>query len=192
MTSPGYGVLGARVERRARAVAVSEDGVNLDARTCIAYRPMIGKIGVAPSHGSLHDGACGAHGGALSNTQLAPGATLLLRAQCDGAGLCLEDVHATMGDGEATASAVEMAAQVTLSCTRYDQPLATDPMILTPTEAITLGCGQTLDGAARSATDAMLSLIEDRCGVDLTDAAMLVGAAVDVRLAFFGATPHKA
>ena len=49
-----------------------------------------------------------------------------------------------------------------------------------------------LDAAAQTATDAMLELIMTRRQVDLTDAAMLVGAAVDVRLAFFGASPRKA
>ena len=192
LASPSYGVLGERIERRVHRVAIDDKEVVLDGRCSLDLRPMIGKMGVAPAEGRIAGVECGAHGGALSNIELGPGATLLVRAQVQGGAIALEDVHARMGDGEATASAIELPAAVTLRCRVVDDVQLPLPMIMTPRAAITLGQGDSLDEAVDVALERMLSLIMSRNKVDLTQAAMWVGAAVDVRLAFLGARPRKA
>jgi len=64
-------------------------------------------------------------------------------------------------------------------------------MILTGSEALTLGQAPSLDEATDHAADAMLGLICRRLDTDLTEAAMVMGAAVDLRIAFAGGSPKK-
>lgn len=191
LASPGYGILGAGIDTRARTVAISRAGVSVAAGVCVPYRPMIGKLGVQAA-GPADGTATGEFGGALSATQMGPGAALLVRAAVDGGGVLLEDVHACMGDGEATASAVEMPARVTLSCTVMSVPPETLPMLMTEHEAIVFGEGETLDAAVGAANGTALAVLQAARGIDLTEAAFLVGAAVDLRVSFIGARPARA
>ena len=82
--------------------------------TC-APRPMIGTIGTAPARepaSSLHYGPD--HGGNLDCPEVRPGATVFLPVNVPGALLSLGDVHALMGDGEITGTALETSADVTI------------------------------------------------------------------------------
>jgi amidase len=193
LASSSYGILGDRVESRARPVSVSSDSVVIRPNVSLPYRPMIGKLGIAPAPGEVATTAVGSHGGPLSITQLGPGTTLLLDVKRDGAELCLEDVHACMGEGEGTASAVEMAARVQLCCRVWTSyaPAAL-PVLLTADELLVVDEAPTLEGAVRGVTDKMLEVLMARCDVDLTEAAMLAGAVVDVRLSYFGTAPARA
>lgn len=191
MASGRFGLLGDQVENRTHRIAVGRDRVELGPGRHIPYRPMIGKLGFAPAEGAVESSQYGDFGGALSNIHIGPGATVVLRAHHDGGLLFLEDVHAGMGDGEATSSALEMAAIVTLKCTVVENADLTPPMILTRSEALTLGQASDLDEATRLAADAMLTLIRRRLDVDLTEAAMVMGAAGDLRIAFVGGSPKK-
>ena len=190
--STGFGVLGERMERRARKVSINDTTIQYDEHTRLPWRPMIGKLGIAPAEGAKASTAVGDFGGAVSCTEVAPGATLHLRVASEGALLGIEDVHGTMGDGEATASAVEMPARVTLRCFLNPQPELPAPLLLTQTEALTVGAGATLDDACMEATEHMLALIMSRRNVDLTEAGLLAGAVMDLRVSFFGGQPRKA
>ena len=192
ITSHRYGLLGQRVEPRVKQVSVADGMVRWDERSSVPYRPMIGKLGLAPPGEGESSNACGDFGGALSNTRIAPGASVWLRAHHPGGLLSLEDVHAGMGDGEATASAFEMPAEVTLRCRVVEAAIFDPPVIVTNDEVMTLGQGDTLDAASGAALDAMLALIQARRGVDLTEAAMFAGTVVDIRVSFIGAQPRKA
>ncbi len=191
LASSRFGLLGDQVATRAKVIPIRGDQVFLTDQTTIRYAPMIGKIGVAPDRPEPGT-ATGAFGGALSCIQIAPGATLYVKAARDGAGVCLEDVHAAMGDGEATASAVEMAASVTLRCTRYEGPVLPLPALTNADELVVFAKGDTADIAARAATDALLEALMTHRDIDLTEAALIVGAAGDVRLSFIGSTPVQA
>jgi amidase len=190
MASGRFGLLGDRIQNRTDRIAINEKEAQLVAGHAVPYRPMIGKLGLAPPQGEVGS-SYGDFGGALSNIHIGPGATVVLRAYHDGALLFLEDVHAGMGDGEATSSALEMAARVTLKCSVLEDESLAPPMILTKTEALTLGQGDDLDTATQNATDSMLDLIQRRLDVDLTQAAMVFGATVDLRIAFAGSKPKK-
>ena len=190
--STGFGVLGERMQRRVRKVSINETTIRYDATTILPWRPMIGKLGIAPADSPQPSTAVGEFGGAVSCTEVAPGATLLLPVACDGALLSIEDVHGTMGDGEATASAVEMPARVMLRCQLNPTPILPAPLLLTRTEVMTLGSGETLDAACMDANEQMLALIMSRRNVDLTEAGLLAGAVVDFRVSFFGGKPRKA
>jgi amidase len=78
-------------------------------------RPMIGTIGTAPADepaSSLHYSPD--HGGNLDCPEVRPGATVFLPVNVPGALLSLGDVHALMGDGEITGTALETSADVTI------------------------------------------------------------------------------
>lgn len=191
--SPAYGVLGDQIEPRVNVIPVTERTVQLAPDLSLPYKPMIGKLGVATDAAS--DGAAfGDHGGALSTTELGPGATLLLAVHEDGGGVRLDDVHALMGDGESTASGVEMAARVRLKCERFsgDATGLPLPLLLTTKEVVVFGSGASLDAATDEATSRMLELLMVRRGIDRTEAALLFGAAADVRVSFVGSKPSIA
>ena len=190
--STGFGVLGERMQLRARKVAITETTIHYDNNTILPWRPMIGKLGIAPAGSAQASNTVGEFGGAVSCTEVAPGATLLLPVACDGALLSIEDVHGTMGDGEATASAVEMPARVMMRCRLNPAPTLPAPLLLTGTEVLTLGSGETLDAACMHANEQMLALIMARRNVDLTEAGLLAGAVVDFRVSYFGGKPRKA
>jgi amidase len=192
LASTSYGTLGDRITPRTRAVALRNGQVQLTSDVSLPARPMIAKMGFAPATSGEPGTSTGEYGGALSATQIGIGSTLLARAFHDGGFLALDDVHALMGDGEATASAVEIAAIVELKVTRYDGELpCAPPILLTPDEVVTFGEGDSLDEAADEATETMLGLLTTTRDIDLTEAALLVGAAVDIRISYFGSAPRR-
>ena len=80
-----------------------------------AARPMIGTIGTAPAGEAASSliYATG-HGGNLDCPAIRPGSTVILPGNVPGALISLGDVHALMGDGEITGTALETSADVTI------------------------------------------------------------------------------
>ena len=152
-------------------------------------RPMIGRIGLAPEDGPLPSGAKGAFGGGMGNTQIAKGSTVYLPVFHEGGLLTIGDCHAAMGDGEATASAVECALDATFRVTISEDLQVTRPMVETETEVMTTGEGETMEEAAKVALNAMADLMVDRLSIDYTDAAMLIACSADVRTGIAGHAP---
>lgn len=189
LTIPGYGLLKDQVEFRKKVVPIEGNQVRYSDTLRLPFVPNVSKIGVAPSEGSEPSGACGAFGGQLSNSQLGPGATVLLPVFVEGGLLLVEDVHAKMGDGEATASAVEIAAEVTLRCSIATGLALDHPIVLTRDEVQTMGTGENAEAAARSALDQLARLLLDRTDADPTEAAMLVSVAADLRISEMAGTP---
>lgn len=186
---PGFGLLKEQVEFRKRIVPIEGNRIRYSETVDLPFLPNVSKIGVAPAEGAAPSNACGTFGGQLSNSELGPGSTVLLPVFAEGALLSIEDVHARMGDGEATASAVEIAAAVTLRC-RVAEPLALrQPIVLTRDEVQTMGAGETAEAAAREALEDLARLLVDRTGVDATEAAMLASVAADLRISEMAGTP---
>jgi len=187
---PGFGMFKDKVEFRKKIVPIEGNQVRYNDSITLPFAPMVGKLGVAPVNGSLPSNASGAFGGEFSNTQIGPGSTVYLPVFVEGGLLTIEDVHARMGDGEAAASAVEMAAEVTLRCGVASELKLSRPLIVTRDEVLTLGEGETVEAAARGALDGLTNLLMERTKVDLTEAAMLVSIAADVRISYIGGTPY--
>ncbi len=186
---PGFGLLQDRVEFRKRIVPIEGNRIRYSDTLSLPFLPNVSRIGVAPAEGAQPSNACGAFGGQLSNGELGPGSTLLLPVFVEGGLLSIEDVHARMGDGEATASAVEIAARVTLRCELTEPLSLRQPVVLTREEVQTLGSGETAETAARAALDAMAGLLVDRTDADPTEAAMLASVAADLRVSEMAGTP---
>jgi amidase len=144
--------------------------------TCPA-RPMIGTIGTAPAQSisSLLYGA--SHGGNLDCPLIRPGATVHLPVNVPGALLSLGDVHALMGDGEITGTALETSADVTIRV-RVEKPhhlsLAT-PRLSDDERLGSIGCsarGSVQTNIQCAVRDLALSL-EQTCGLSAGDALQL-------------------
>jgi amidase len=131
----------------------------------------------------------GTFGGQLSNSQLGPGTTIFLPVAVEGGLLTIEDVHAKMGDGEIAGSAVEIAAEVTMRCTIAGELKLDRPLVVTPKEVQTMGEGETVEAAVRMALDELAHLLTERTGSDMTEAAMLVSIAADLRISEMGGKP---
>ena len=104
--------------------------------------------------------------------------------------LTIGDCHAAMGDGEATASAVECALDATFRVSIEDGLRVSRPVVANENEVMTTGEGPTMEEAAKVAISGMADLMVDRLGIDYTDAAMLIASAVDVRTGLAGNPPY--
>ena len=186
-----FGLFKTDIEERVEAIPVSSQTITLPGDIPVPSAPMIGKLGLLRSEPD-DDKPVTQAGGAFSSIVLGPGTKLYVKAERDGAGVCLEDVHARMGDGEATASAIEMAAVVTLRCQVLSSPPPVVPFALADTSAVTFGQGADADEASLKATQTMSQLLCSALDTDLTAAAGIIGAAVDIRLSFVGGRPAQA
>ncbi len=189
--TPGRGPLGQRISAfRKTRVQITPAGVRFNDKITMPSRPMIGRMGLAPKDGPLPSNAKGDFGGGMGNTQIAKGATVYLPVFHEGGLLTIGDCHAAMGDGEATASAVECAVDATLRVTIEDRFTVSRPMVETDDEIMTTGEGATMDEASDMAVHAMADLLVDQLGIDDTDAAMLIACAADVRAGLAGEGPN--
>jgi amidase len=188
---PGRGPLEERLPqfRKAR-VAITQDGVVFNDKVTMPLRPMIGRIGLAPKEGPASSNDRGDFGGSMGNTQITTGSTVFLPVFHDGGLLTIGDCHAAMGDGEATASAVECALDATFKVTIEKDFTVTRPVVATESEVMTTGEGPTMEEATKAAVNAMADLMADKLGVDSTDAAMLIASAADVRTGLAGHPPY--
>lgn len=183
---PGYGMFKDQVEFRKKVIPIEGNQIRYNDRVSLPFLPNVSKIGLAPAQGSQPSGAVGAFGGQLSNGQLGPGSTVYLPVFVDGGLLTIEDVHAKMGDGEVAASAVEIAADVTLRCRIANELPLAHPLVITQKEVVTMGDGDTVETAANTAIDRLAHIMMDRMRIDITEAAMLVSIAADVRISEMG------
>ncbi len=186
---PGYGAFKDRVEFRKKIVPIEGNQVHYSDKITLPFAPNVSKIGLAPANGSQPSNAVGAFGGQLSNSQLGPGSTVYLPVLVEGGLLTIEDVHAKMGDGEIAGSAVEIAAEVTMRCGIASELKLGHPLIITQKEVLTMGEGETVETAVRMALDELAHVLMERTGIDITEAAMLVSIAADLRISEMGGKP---
>jgi len=189
ITIPGYGAFKDQVEFRKKIVAIEGNQIRYSDKITLPFTPNVSKIGLAPANGSQPSNASGAFGGQLSNSQLGPGSTIYLPVLVEGGLLTIEDVHAKMGDGEIAGSAVEIAAEVTMRCGIAGELKLSHPLVVTPKEVLTMGEGETVETAVRMALDELAHLLMERTGTDITEAAMLVSIAADLRISEMGGKP---
>ena len=84
-------------------------------RVRLPLRPMIGCLGLAPAEGETSTlSPAMPWAGNYDLTQIAPGATVLFPAQVPGGLFSLGDLHAAMGEHEATFVAIECAGSATV------------------------------------------------------------------------------
>src|SRR5215208_2320040 len=113
---PGFGLLDGLLPGPMLERLLIEDGeVVVSERVRFPLRPMIGCLGLAPAEGETSTlSPAMPWAGNYDLTQIAPGATVLFPAQVAGGLFSLGDLHAAMGEHEATFVAIECAGSATV------------------------------------------------------------------------------
>ena len=183
---PGLGLLsGDPVPPEVEAFDVQGERVRFAGRVDVPLRVMVGTIGVAPAEGSVETLNLGRHGGNLDFNHITAGTTVYLPVRVRDALFGVGDVHATMGDGEAH-SGVNIAAEIDLDVRLISDQNLEWPWFETAREVMTLGVADGLEAALQLAARAMEDLLVRRLSLSATQARMLSGAAVDLRLGQVG------
>jgi amidase len=182
IVKPKLGLVQGLVEQdTAKIVTVSENVVRFDDLE-LPVRPMVGVIATAPAGEAVAPIFNGRHGGNLDCSQIAPGARVRMPVRVPGGMLYLGDVHATMGDGEACGTGVEIGARVHIRVSVEKAGARSWPWVEVDDRLITIATAPDFAMASELATREMMELLRQRHGVSSVEAFMLVSAAGDIRV----------
>lgn len=150
----------------------------------IKVRPMLGGLAVAPSTGMppISTGDTGQFGGNMDFNEVVEGNTVYLAVNQPGALLYLGDAHALQGDGETSQYALETSMAVEFSVELIKNKQISMPRVESPTHIMTLGQAGSLDEALKQATSGMTQWLAEDYGLNLSESAQLLGAAVEYRV----------
>ena len=184
MSLPGVGALRDRMPDRVvtRRIPIDADGVHLTDAVTVAPRPMVGCIGTAPASG-VASTVMPAHsiGGNMDVTDIAPGATVYLPVEVEGALLAIGDVHAIMARGESSFVAIEAEGTVVVSIDVVPGLSLRAPRIATADEWIFVGLGATVQESVRRGYEDAFDAFVER-GWDAMDAYTVMSALADSEL----------
>lgn len=159
VTVPKYGILAERKFRPStRVVRISKNHVQFD-RVRVRVKPMIGTIGVTPASGGVPCGSLGKHGGNMDVKELTIGSKLYLPVFVKGGLFAAGDIHACQADGELCVSAIEVPGEILLRFSVIKGKKPQWPMLETKDSYAFLACGETLDEAAKFATEAAVEAL---------------------------------
>ncbi|MCI2266865.1 acetamidase/formamidase family protein [Sediminivirga luteola] len=182
---PAVGALQRRMggEPMTRRVPLEDGFAQLTETVSVPVAPMIGCIGTAPAEGSASTVMPSyAGGGNMDLTDCAPGTTVHLPVEVDGALLSLGDIHAVMARGESSFVAIEAAgtAVVTIDLLKA-RPLRA-PRLETSGEWLFVGLGDPVqESIARGYEDMFDFLVKDH-GWSPADAYVVMSAAAHSEL----------
>jgi amidase len=149
---PGFGLLdGLLPEPMLERLPINDGEVIVSERVRLPLRPMIGCLGLAPGEGETSTlSPAMPWAGNYDLTQIAAGATVLFPAQVPGGLFSLGDLHAAMGEHEATFVAIECAGSATVRLDVRPGMALETPRIETPDRIFVMGLSPCGDyGAAR-------------------------------------------
>ena len=112
---------------------------------------------------------------------LGPGTRIHLKAQVDGAGVCMADFHAYMGEGEMAFNGVRSAADVTTRVTRSSGWPVDWPLIETADEIMVVRTGADYVQVVREAFRGCRDLVREKTGCSVEQANSLVASVMDLR-----------
>lgn len=183
LIKPNCGIIDDMVSDPVAKILPVEDGyVHFSHGIRLQIRPMVGVMGTAPQHGTPATEKVGKWGGNIDNKRITKGAQVFLPVFVDGALLYMGDVHARMGDAEATGTGVEIGAKVRVRIDLVKNAHINYPYIETDELMVTMGTGSGFYKAARIAVEEMISRLVEREGISHQEAYMLISIAGDVRL----------
>jgi amidase len=150
-------------------------------RVQIPTRYMVGTIALDPiSPFQARD--LGAHGGNLDSPEVAPGATLWLRAQRVGGLVYAGDVHAAMGEAEVCGTGVEVPAEVHLRFHAVHDWAPPCPLVVNRKRVWLVGIGTSLEQALEDGLTHLTALLAEQTGASAADAYMTAAALLEVRI----------
>jgi len=180
---PRQGVLGHLIDGYRTKVMDIEDGmVVFNERIRFPIRPMVGVIGTAPAGEGVGTRHPGPHGGNMDHNDVRVGARVHLPVFVSEGLLALGDVHASMGDGEVSITALEICGEVTVRVDLLKRERIARPWIEFPDCWVATGDGPTIGDAIRVACEEMAKLVQRQLGLSIDDAYMLLSIRGDVRV----------
>ncbi len=182
-TRPGKGVLGHMIrEYRTKLFEIRDGQVIFNDRVRFPVRPMVGVIGTAPAGEGVATLHPGPHGGTMDHTDVRVGSHVHLPVFVPGALLAIGDVHASMGDGEISITALEACGEVRVRVDLAKSEGLGRPWIELPDCWITTGDGPTLADAIRVAAEEMARFLMRRLDLSADDAYMLLSIRGDAKV----------
>lgn len=118
----------------------------------------------------------------MDTRDIKKGSVVWFPVNVKGAMLALGDCHAAMGDGEVGCSGAEIPAKVTVSAELLKNASSPWPIIVTGEEIMIVASEDSLDLAARSASEAMADLAAKSLGLSFEDSLILCSLAMDLRI----------
>ncbi len=182
-TRPGQGVLGHLItEHRTKLFDVVDGMVVFNDRIRFPVRPMVGVIGTAPAGDGVATLHPGPHGGNMDHNDVRVGAQVHLPVFVPGGFLFIGDVHASMGDGEISITALEIPGEVRVRVDLVKGEAIRRPRIEFPDCWITTGDGPGIADAIRVAAEEMARLLMRRLTLSADEAYMLLSIRGDARV----------
>src|SRR5215216_6495638 len=183
---PGFGLLDGLVhEPMLERLPIRDGEVVVSDRVRLPLRPMIGCLGLAPAQGETSTlSPAMPWAGNYDLTQIAPGATVLFPAQVPGGLFSLGDLHAAMGEHEATFVAIECAGSATVRLGVRPGMNLESPRIETADRIFVMGLSPCGDyGAARvQAARLLYELLTREAELTPREAYALISARGDLTL----------
>ncbi|MGQ9531009.1 MAG: acetamidase/formamidase family protein [Candidatus Bathycorpusculaceae bacterium] len=159
---PKSGILGDKsFKPYTKIVNIKNNSIHFD-NIKIKIKPMIGTIGVTPESGEIPTGSLGRHGGNMDVKEITAGTWLYLPIFTKGALFAAGDIHATQADGELCVSSVEVAGEILLKFDIIKGKKPEWPILETEKAYALLACGETLDEAAKCASEAAVKAFMHR------------------------------
>jgi amidase len=181
--APGAGVMQAELTApRAMMVYVEDGMLTCDNGIRFPARPMVGVIGTCPASGQCPTARPGPHGGNLDFNDITIGTVAHLPVFVPGGLLALGDLHASMGDGEVTGTAIEISGEVTIRVDLVRGTRLRRPWFETSEVWITYGHAPELEEAVRLAVLEMAEFLTARLSVSRAEAFLLLTGRGDVRV----------
>ena len=170
---------------RTKGIAYPQGATGALKHFSIPVKPMLGGLAVGPGSGypPISTGDTDSVGGNMDFNAVVEGNTVYLPVQQPGALLYLGDGHALQGDGETTQWALETSLDVVVKVELLKQQSFATPRVESPTQIMTLGQGGSSDDALRIATSGMLQWLRQSYGLTLSEAAQVLGVAVQYQVA---------
>ncbi len=183
LSIPGEGALGDRVtQSTTRIVSIGEHWIEFAPGVRLPKRPMMGVVGVAPAGEPIPTGTPGSHGGNMDTNTVAPGATLYLPVEAEGALLAMGDAHALQGDGEVCGTGVECDARATVSVKVIKEYGIQWPMLVNADDLMFIVSAPTLEEASREAVGEIVQHLMNRHDMSFDDAYMLMSCVGSLRI----------
>lgn len=182
--APNEGVLGNKVDKPLIRIIPIANNYFKFGDHLMPIKPMIGVIGVAPSH---EDGECPTeipwkHGGNMDTNDIRENSTIYLPVRQNGGLLAIGDCHAVMGDGETGVSGCEIAAEITLKVDLIKNKEINWPLIETDNDTMVVASGDTLEESVYNAVDEATKHLQRGLEVSWGDAYILSSLVVDLRI----------
>lgn len=184
MAMPSFGMLTNNLhEPFLGRIPIKDDTVWLTEALRVPLRPMVGCFGLAPASGvtsSLRPPM--PWGGNYDLLEMRAGAIVWLPVQTEGALLSLGDLHAAMGEAEATGISIECAGSVTVRVEVERGRSLQMPRIVVDGRLTTIGLGDLSEWgvARRHASDQMFNYLTEERGLTEVDAFLYITAVGDL------------